>query len=59
MTTPMRAAVCDAVVTMHDIHMSVNRRCELVADHDGAHSVRMDGCEPRAELTWWSEAEVS
>lgn len=64
MTTPMRAAVCDAAVLMPipdllgDVHAGIELRCEL-APHEGAHSHAMTACEPRAELTWFSEPDLS
>lgn len=57
MANPMKAPVCDATVLMSDDRWGgvIELPCELAADHDGAHSHAMTGCEPVAELVWWTE----
>lgn len=54
MTSPFRSPRCDALITIHETVFPSERRCELAPNHSGFHSSRMDGCEPRAELTWWT-----
>lgn len=55
MTSPFRSPRCDALITIHETVFPSERRCELAPNHPGFHSSRMDGCEPRAELTWWTQ----
>lgn len=59
MLSPMKAAVCDAFVLMRDDRFgSIELHCEL-EPHDGPHSHAMTACEPRAELVWFSEPDLS
>lgn len=60
MLNPMRAAVCDATVYAYDRTLGgVWLPCQLAAEHGGFHSHAMTACEPRAELVWFSEPDLS
>jgi hypothetical protein len=60
MLEPMKVPRCDAFTLMrHDRWGGIEMHCELAPDHGGFHSHAMTACEPRAELTWFSEPDLS